>query len=838
MGGGLGGMPALNPGPEASKSAAPTDPATAPAATTPPAVAAAVPSSSFPPSPGVDAQVQQRVRAVAAKFKSGDPDLGVTQNQMKLLGLAFHNTHDTFGGFPSISGFADKNMPTKHGLSWRVALLPYMEEAALYQQFHLDEPWDSPHNLTLVTRMPKCFGENAEGKTRVHVLTGNGAPFKQDELLKMSEVTDGSSNTILAFVGGPDTAEIWTKPVGRQFDPKDPLKSLGNVSSKFWITLMDGSVRRLSKSMPADTFAKLVQHSDGQVLGDFGEESGSQPGQPTAGLKINAPVTPLAPATPKLALNSIPDDAFVAVAVHPRRIVNHPVVKALYEQFSKVSGASIKDELPRDAQRSLENVEMLRVEFGVALENLDQVILVLDKSLPDAMMANPFAPPPFGVIAKNSAPLDVDGILARLTRDPEGMALVEHEGVAIVLSPRMEDRRPQGPPGTGPAAVERMSVAFLSDSTVLFGAESVVRKMISARASTTAKSGLTQQLDAMGNPLVVVAVNGAPVEKSVKAILKNAPVPFALFAPYIAGAQTVNLAWDLDAKDMLNLSLKFKTPELAQGLFGMLDQQFKAAKEQYTGLRQMAAQDPTSQTLLPYSDQLVEEIKLTNTAETIVLTVPQVKNLDKLAQALQPALAKAKEAAESAERKNNLKQIGLAFHNYHDSMGHFPAYNGKGGKTDTSRGLSWRVYLLPYVDGGFLYTQFKLDEPWDSPHNLALVKQMPKVYGKNAEGKTTIHVFRGKGTPFATDDGLGMVNITDGTSNTLLAVEAGDSTAEIWTKPGGLEFKPADPWKCLGGIKEFQALFMDGSVRKLQDVDKATLSKLIQHADGKPVQIP
>ncbi|MDB5339413.1 MAG: hypothetical protein JWN70_5032, partial [Planctomycetaceae bacterium] len=611
-GGGLGGMPMINPE-AASGTPAP--------ATTPAAVPTAVPAvaSSVPASPGVDSQTQQRVIAAGAKFKPGDADPGLTRNQMKQLGLAFHNCHDVFGGFPSVSGFAPKEMTAQHGLSWRVSLLPYMDEGPLYEQFHLNEPWDSPHNLTLVTKMPKCFGVSAEGKTRVHVLTGNGAPFKQDEIVKMSEITDGMSNTILAFVGGPDTAEIWTKPVGRPFDPKDPLKSLGNVSGKFWITLMDGSVRQLSKSIPADTFAKLGQHSDGQVLGDFGTESGASAGQPTAALKINAPVTQLAPVSPKLALNFIPEDAFVAVAIHPRRIVNHPLVKTLYEQFSKAAGDSLKEGLPWDAQQTLQSEQTLRAEFGIAVENIDEVILVLDKSLPEAMLANPFAPPPFGVVAKNSAPLDVDGMLARLTKDPEGMALVQHEGVAIVLAPRMEEVRPQGPGAAGPGAVERMAVAFLSDSVVLTGAESVVRKMITARNSTAANTGLTQQLETLGNPLIVAAVNSTPVEKSVRTMLKDAPVPFSLFAPYIAGTQTVNLAWDLDTKDMLSVSLKFKTPELAQGLFGLLDQQFKTAKDQYKGLREMAAQDPTSQPLLSYSDQLVGEIKLTNTAETIAL---------------------------------------------------------------------------------------------------------------------------------------------------------------------------------------------------------------------------
>src|SRR4051794_4085638 len=76
---------------------------------------------------------------------------------------------------------------------------------------------------------------------------------------------------------------------------------------------------------------------------------------------------------------------------------------------------------------------------------------------------------------------------------------------------------------------------------------------------------------------------------------------------------------------------------------------------------------------------------------------------------------------------------------------------------------SWRVLLLPYLEGRSLYEQFRLEEPWDSPHNLALVPRMPKVYGLpgglpvevRAEPYVTFHqVFVGKGTAFEGPQGL------------------------------------------------------------------------------------
>ena len=85
-----------------------------------------------------------------------------------------------------------------------------------------------------------------------------------------------------------------------------------------------------------------------------------------------------------------------------------------------------------------------------------------------------------------------------------------------------------------------------------------------------------------------------------------------------------------------------------------------------------------------------------------------------MAASLLPAVSAARECrSKNAAGANNLKQIGLAMHNFHDSYGGFPAAysTDKNGKPL----LSWRVHILPFVEGQALYRQFKLDEPWDSP---------------------------------------------------------------------------------------------------------------------------
>src|SRR5262249_40256468 len=118
-----------------------------------------------------------------------------------------------------------------------------------------------------------------------------------------------------------------------------------------------------------------------------------------------------------------------------------------------------------------------------------------------------------------------------------------------------------------------------------------------------------------------------------------------------------------------------------------------------------------------------------------------------------PAVGKLKEGAVRAQSANNLKQIGLALHNYHDTMGNFPpaAIVDEQG----NRLLSWRVAILPYIEQVELYKQFKLDEPWDSDHNKKLIAKMPKTYAlpnkMSKPGETHYRVFVGNGALFDWD---------------------------------------------------------------------------------------
>lgn len=142
-------------------------------------------------------------------------------------------------------------------------------------------------------------------------------------------------------------------------------------------------------------------------------------------------------------------------------------------------------------------------------------------------------------------------------------------------------------------------------------------------------------------------------------------------------------------------------------------------------------------------------------------------------------------AADRAGSATNLKQIGAAMKVYHDAYKHFPAdIRGADGRAL----LSWRVRILPFL-GGYdsLFAKFRLEEPWDNPHNQALLTQMPAVYAipgvRAGPGMTYYRGFSGKTALFDPEfpEGVDLARITDGAAGTIAVVEARQPVP--WTRP-------------------------------------------------------
>jgi RNA polymerase sigma factor (sigma-70 family) len=228
-----------------------------------------------------------------------------TQNNLKQIMLALHNYQDANGGFPPAAIYGKDGQPL---LSWRVALLPYLEKAKLYEKFHMDEPWDSEHNMPLSRSMPDVFktpnntGQmrlNGQIETRIQGFHGKGAFFEGITGVKIPDITDGTSNTIAIALSATPT--IWTKPGDLPFVEGAPLPALDETDAFYMVGLADGSVRSMptnAKGMPP-LLKKMITRNGGEII-DFSEleapppaggvsggpGGGSTPAGPTPGAMI------------------------------------------------------------------------------------------------------------------------------------------------------------------------------------------------------------------------------------------------------------------------------------------------------------------------------------------------------------------------------------------------------------------------------------------------------------------------------------------------------------------------------------------------------------------------
>jgi hypothetical protein len=201
----------------------------------------------------------------------GDFEEREAANQFKQILLALHNYHDVHKEFPP-AVFTDK--AGRPLLSWRVHLLPYLEQNDLYKQFHLDEPWDSEHNKKLIARMPKVFASSdrpelsRQGKTTYLVPVGKDTVFPGTTAIRIRNIPDGTSNTIVLVDATADRAVIWTKPDDLAIDLDNPSKGLSlSVHKKYLVGIGDGSVRLLNRDISKTTLRAAFTRAGGEVLG-------------------------------------------------------------------------------------------------------------------------------------------------------------------------------------------------------------------------------------------------------------------------------------------------------------------------------------------------------------------------------------------------------------------------------------------------------------------------------------------------------------------------------------------------------------------------------------------
>jgi type II secretory pathway pseudopilin PulG len=202
----------------------------------------------------------QEVRAIQ--------EVSASDDNLRQIALVMQQYVYNHNRFPS-AAICDRD--GKPLLSWRVAILPFIDQGELYNQFHLDEPWDSEHNKQFLEKMPKIFLSTGQdgakpGMTRYVVPTGKGTAFPSpDKATKVVDFTDGMSNTINLVAAEPGKAVPWTKPDDLAIDLEKPHAGLKDSGpGGFWAAFSDGRLQLIPADIAADVLAALFTPAGGE----------------------------------------------------------------------------------------------------------------------------------------------------------------------------------------------------------------------------------------------------------------------------------------------------------------------------------------------------------------------------------------------------------------------------------------------------------------------------------------------------------------------------------------------------------------------------------------------
>jgi prepilin-type processing-associated H-X9-DG protein len=512
----------------------------------------------------------------------------------------------------------------------------------------------------------------------------------------------------------------------------------------------------------------------------------------------------------KLDTSYITPQSTLAAAAFPRRVLTAAEMEML--PIEVLTAASLK-------------------EIGIDPVEVEQLVAIAE---PPAG-----GPPQMGIVVHMASPLPNGKILGPLWEQT-------HEG-QLDGKPYRQPNNPMVP-----------GIFKADERTLIVANEELLKRMLKNHATPEA-GPMTRMLDRISTPPDLgIVFQVEPVRPLLKGLAGMAPVP-----PPLEGVKKIpELVNYIAAKVNIvggaaggSLTIRCNNEEAAKELETIADQALDFSRQAMLAelAKKAASDDPVERAWAKYgqrvnktpgfSFQSIRKGALFSVstkggqANERLVTVAVVGVLIGL---LLPAIQAAREAARRATSTNNLKQLYLAMLMNENATGKFPARANfdKNGKPL----LSWRVHILPYLGGDALYKQFHLDEPWDSPHNKALIAMMPAFF-RNASstapaGKTTYLGVSGKGLFFDGDKPRTIADIRDGTSNTLAIVEANDDQAVIWTKPDDWEPGAANPLAGLGRAhpRGFNAAFADGSVRFLPaTIDPDTFKALLTVAGGEVV---
>ncbi len=194
------------------------------------------------------------------------------RNNLKQIGLALHNYHDVYGSFPPATT-ADANGRPLH--SWRTLLLPYLDQRQLYESIDLSRPWDDPVNAALHDKCPstyRCPSAAIDADQTLYMaVVAPGGCFASNRATKISEITDGTSNTIVVVEVPLSQSVHWMAPYD---DDRNSVVSMGENSelahSEIVQGLMgDGSVQPIGRELSPGTLLEMMTIDGGEIVEEW-----------------------------------------------------------------------------------------------------------------------------------------------------------------------------------------------------------------------------------------------------------------------------------------------------------------------------------------------------------------------------------------------------------------------------------------------------------------------------------------------------------------------------------------------------------------------------------------
>jgi prepilin-type processing-associated H-X9-DG protein len=191
-------------------------------------------------------------------------------NNLKQIGLGMHNDHDVINQW-TVPYAHDARGNVHKGLSFRVSLLPYLEQDDLYRSFDLTQPWDSARNRpfsdTVVLPYRAVYDQTPGVSTPYRAFVGGGAMFNEDgSPVRLVDVKDGTMNTIMLVHA---TEQVpWAQPKELPYNPNAPLPALGHASQPggYNVLMADGSVRFVQSRTPEHVIRGLITRAGGEEL--------------------------------------------------------------------------------------------------------------------------------------------------------------------------------------------------------------------------------------------------------------------------------------------------------------------------------------------------------------------------------------------------------------------------------------------------------------------------------------------------------------------------------------------------------------------------------------------